>query len=192
MEPALTPGDSIAHYRIVSRLGEGGMGQVYLATDTRLDRSVALKVLPASMAAAPGHMERFMREAKAASALNHSNVAHIYEIGESGALHFIVMEFIEGEPLDRRLGASPLPAGEIAAIGVQIADALDAAHAKGIVHRDIKPANIMITPRGHVTVLDFGLAKFSEPAAPARTSQLETRFISEAGALLGTVQYMSP
>jgi len=192
MEPALTPGDSIAHYRIVSRLGEGGMGQVYLATDTRLDRSVALKVLPAAMAAAPGHMERFMREAKAASALNHSNVAHIYEIGESGALHFIVMEFIEGEPLDRRLGASPLPAGEIAAIGVQIADALDAAHAKGIVHRDIKPANIMITPRGHVTVLDFGLAKFSEPAAPARTSQLETRFISEAGALLGTVQYMSP
>jgi two-component system LytT family response regulator len=191
MEPALSPGDTIAHYRIVSRLGEGGMGEVYLATDTRLDRSVALKVLPLAVAHDPGRMQRFEREAKAASALNHPNVAHIYEIGEAEGIHFLVMEFIEGEPLDQHIGGRPLPVREIAEIGAQIADALDAAHARSIVHRDIKPANIMISARGHAKVLDFGLAKMAE-ARPAPGSRAETRFFSAAGALLGTVEYMSP
>ncbi|PYT20892.1 MAG: hypothetical protein DMG58_33135 [Acidobacteria bacterium] len=191
MKPALAAGDNIAHYRIVSRLGQGGMGEVYLATDTRLDRSVALKVLPVVVAQDPGRMSRFEIEAKAASALNHPSVTQIYEIGEDKGIHFLVMEFIEGEPLDRRIGEQPLLIQEIAGIGSQIADALDAAHAKGIVHRDIKPANIMLTPRGHVKVLDFGLAKMTE-ARPAPGSRAETRFVSEAGALLGTVEYMSP
>ena len=192
MEPALASGQSIAHYRVVSRLGEGGMGEVYLATDTKLDRSVALKVLPAAVVHDPGRMERFEREARAASALNHPNVAHIYEIGEGNGIHFLAMEFIEGQPLDRRIDGRPMPIGEIATIGAQIADALDAAHAKGIVHRDIKPANIMITARGHVKVLDFGLAKVNEPQPSGPQSRLETRFMSTAGALIGTVDYMSP
>ena len=191
MEPVLTAGDNIAHYRIVSRLGEGGMGEVYLATDTRLDRSVALKVLPAAVAHDPIRMERFDREAKAASALNHPNVAHIYEIGEDDGVHFLVMEFIEGEPLDRRIDGRPLPVDDIGQIGAQIADALDAAHAKGIVHRDIKPANLMITPRGIVKVLDFGLAKVMEQQSSLE-SQMATRTLSAAGELIGTVAYMSP
>jgi two-component system, LytTR family, response regulator len=191
MDPALNSGDGLGHYRIVSRLGEGGMGEVYLATDTRLDRSVALKVLPPAMAQDPGRMERFEREAKAASALNHPNVAHIYEIGEAGGIHFLAMEFIEGSPLQSRIDGKPLAVPEISGIGAQIADALDAAHAKGIVHRDIKPANIMITPRGHVKVLDFGLAKLVPASHGLSQTQMETR-VSAAGMLLGTVQYMSP
>jgi two-component system LytT family response regulator len=192
MEPALAPGNGIAHYRIVSRLGEGGMGEVYLAIDTRLDRSVALKVLPPAVAQDRGRMERFDREARAASALNHPNVAHIYEIGEAGGIHFLAMEFIEGEALERRIDGKPLAVRDIAEIGAQIADALDAAHAKGIVHRDIKPANIMITSRGHVKVLDFGLAKVMDTLRSSPASRLETRFSSTAGALIGTVEYMSP
>ena len=192
MEPSLASGDQVAHYRIISRLGEGGMGEVYLATDTRLDRSVALKVLPAAVAHNPMRMERFDREAKAASALNHPNVAHIYEIGEDRGVHFLVMEFIEGQALDRRIDGRALPVPELAEIGAQIADALDAAHAKGIVHRDIKPANIIITPRGSAKVLDFGLAKVAEPRGPALGTQMETRALSAAGALIGTVEYMSP
>jgi len=191
MEPVLASGGNIAHYRIVSRLGEGGMGEVYLATDTRLDRSVALKVLPAAVAHDSVRMERFDREAKAASALNHPNVAHIYEIGEADGIHFLVMEFIEGEALDRRIDGRPLPLNDIGQIGAQIADALDAAHGKGIVHRDIKPANIMITPRGLVKVLDFGLAKVMDRSS-SLDSQMATRTLSAAGELIGTVAYMSP
>ncbi len=192
MEPSLASGDQVAHYRIVSRLGEGGMGEVYLATDTRLDRSVALKVLPTAVAHDPMRMERFDREAKAASALNHPNVAHIYEIGEDRGIHFLVMEFIEGQALDRRIDGRTLAVPELAEIGAQVADALDAAHAKGIVHRDIKPANIIITPRGIAKVLDFGLAKVAEPRGSALETQMETRVLSAAGTLLGTVEYMSP
>jgi two-component system, LytTR family, response regulator len=192
MEPSLASGDQVAHYRIVSRLGEGGMGEVYLATDTRLDRSVALKVLPTAVAHDPMRMERFDREAKAASALNHPNVAHIYEIGEDHGIHFLVMEFIEGQALDRQIDGRTLPVPELAEIGAQVADALDAAHAKGIVHRDIKPANIIITPRGIAKVLDFGLAKVTEPRGSALETQMETRVLSSAGTLLGTVEYMSP
>jgi two-component system, LytTR family, response regulator len=191
MEPSLSSGDQVAHYRIVSRLGEGGMGEVYLATDTRLDRSVALKVLPTAVAHDPTRMERFDREAKAASALNHPNVAHIYEIGEDRGIHFLVMEFIEGEALDRRIDGRPLPVDDIGQIGAQIADALDAAHAKGIVHRDIKPANIIITPRGIAKVLDFGLAKVMDRQSSIE-SQMATRTLSAAGELIGTVAYMSP
>jgi two-component system LytT family response regulator len=168
------------------------MGEVYLATDTRLDRSVALKVLPTAMAHDPMRMERFDREAKAASALNHPNVAHIYEIGEDRGIHFLVMEFIDGPALDRRIDGRALPVPELAEIGAQVADALDAAHAKGIVHRDIKPANIIITPRGIAKVLDFGLAKVAEPRGPALGTQMETRALSAAGSLIGTVEYMSP
>ena len=192
MDPVLQSGDSIGHYRIVSRLGEGGMGEVYLATDTRLDRNVALKVLPPAMAQDRTRMERFEREAKSASALNHPNVAHIYEIGEDRGIHFLAMEFIEGAPLEKRIDGKPLPVREISDIGAQIADALDAAHAKGIVHRDIKPANIMITPRGHVKVLDFGLAKLLTATRTGSQTQMETRAVSVAGMLLGTVSYMSP
>ena len=192
MDPVLQSGDSIGHYRIVSRLGEGGMGEVYLATDTRLDRNVALKVLPPAMAQDRTRMERFEREAKSASALNHPNVAHIYEIGEDRGIHFLAMEFIEGAPLEKRIDGKPLPVREISDIGAQVADALDAAHAKGIVHRDIKPANIMITPRGHVKVLDFGLAKLLTATRPGSQTQMETRAVSVAGMLLGTVSYMSP
>ncbi len=192
MEPSLPSGAQVAHYRIVSRLGEGGMGEVYLATDTRLDRNVALKVLPTAVAHDPMRMERFDREAKAASALNHPNVAHIYEIGEDRGIHFLVMEFIEGQALDRRMDGRALPIPELAEIGAQVADALDAAHAKGIVHRDIKPANIIITPRGIAKVLDFGLAKVTEPRGSAAETQMETRVLSAAGTLLGTVEYMSP
>ncbi len=192
MEPVLAAGDGIGPYRIQSRLGEGGMGEVYLARDTRLDRNVALKILPPALAQDRDRMERFDREAKSASALNHPNVAHIYEIGQARGIHFLAMEFIEGESLETRIDGKPLAVAEISGVGAQIADALDAAHTKGIVHRDIKPANIMITPRGLVKVLDFGLAKVVDGPHAVSRSQIETRYVSTAGALLGTVEYMSP
>jgi two-component system, LytTR family, response regulator len=187
MNDALAPGSNVAHYRVVSRLGEGGMGAVYLADDTRLGRRVALKVLPASLAADPDRMHRFVQEARLASALTHPNVAYIYEIGETPSLRFIAMEYVEGEPLSVRVGRGPLPLSELLSIAAQVADALDDAHSKGIVHRDIKPSNLMITPRGYVKVLDFGLAKLE-----AAGNRDETQLITNAGTVMGTVAYMSP
>ncbi len=188
MADPLAVGSNIAHYRVVSRLGEGGMGAVYLADDTRLGRRVALKVLPANVAADPERMHRFVQEAKLASALTHPNVAYIYELGgEDGGLRFLAMEYVEGEPLSVRLGRGPLAFTDLLSVGVQVADALDDAHSKGIVHRDIKPSNLMLTPRGYVKVLDFGLAKLEAP----RKGE-ETQVMTSTGVVMGTVAYMSP
>ena len=188
MADSFTLGSLIAHYRVISRLGQGGMGAVYLAGDTLLDRRVALKVLPPDLAADPERMHRFVQEAKLASSLTHPNIAYIHEIGQHGDFWFLAMEYVEGAPLSARIREGPLPLPDILHIGVQIADALDAAHAKGIVHRDIKPANLMLTPRGHVKVLDFGLAKLEKTPQTAEDTQL----LTTAGMLLGTVEYMSP
>jgi two-component system, LytTR family, response regulator len=186
--------ETLAHYRILSLLGKGGMGEVFLAEDTRLYRKVALKVLLPEVAEDTEKLARFVQEARAASALNHPNAAHIYEIGEANGRRFLAMEYIEGETLEKRLAGDPLPFAEIISIASQVADALDAAHARGIVHRDIKPANLMIGARNHVKVLDFGLAKILPVAGTEIpwSSQLATQFLTSGGVVLGTVSYMSP
>ena len=188
MADLLAPGTLIGHYRVASPLGQGGMGAVYLADDTLLGRRVALKVLPPQFAADPDRMHRFVQEAKLASALTHPNVATIFEIGQQGELRFLAMEYVEGRPLADRIREGQLKIPELVQIGMQVADALDDAHSKGIVHRDIKPANLMITPRGHVKVLDFGLAKLQTSAQ----SNAETQLLTSAGMVIGTVEYMSP
>ena len=196
MADLLETGSNVAHYRIVSRLGEGGMGAVYLADDTRLGRRVALKVLPVNVAADPERMHRFVQEAKLASALTHPNVAYIYEIGEDDGLRFLAMEYVAGEPLSVRLARGPVALSELVSVGIQVADALDDAHSKGIVHRDIKPSNLMLTPRGYVKVLDFGLAKLETPGVGNKTGNQmppdETQVMTSLGVVMGTVAYMSP
>ena len=181
------PGAEIAHYRIVSQLGHGGMGAVYLADDTRLGRRVALKILPPDVARDPERMQRFQQEARLASVLTHPNVATIYELGHDKDVWFLAMEYVEGRPLSERIREGPMNTAEIVAIGTEIADALDDAHSKGIVHRDIKPANLMLTPRGHAKILDFGLAK---QAAPPNSQ--ETQLMTSMDVVMGTVAYMSP
>jgi serine/threonine protein kinase len=190
-------GRTVSHYRIVRQLGAGGMGVVYEAEDTRLRRSVAVKFLSSLLAQDAPTLERFEREARAASSLNHPGICTVHAIEQHEGQSFIVMELVDGEPLSSRMAGQPLEIGQLLDFGIQIADALESAHGKGIVHRDLKPMNMMVTPRGQVKILDFGLAKFerldsaagatTSPTAPPRGADL-----TAAGTVFGTVHYMSP
>ncbi|HLZ09875.1 MAG TPA: serine/threonine-protein kinase, partial [Chloroflexota bacterium] len=187
------PDSTLGHYRIVRLLGKGGMGEVYLAEDTVLDRKVALKILSAQSTSDPERVMRFIQEAKAASALNHPNIVTIYEIGESGGVRFMATEFIEGRTLRPAIAESPLSLRDVLDYAIQIASALTAAHEAGIVHRDIKPENIMVRPDGYVKVVDFGLAKLTEKAPESEDAATVAMAVNTtAGTVMGTVQYMSP
>ena len=184
----ISPGEKLGPYEILAPIGKGGMGEVYRAHDMRLHRDVAIKVLPQAFATEAAR-ERFQREARAASALNHPNICAIYDVGESAGHPFLVMELLDGKTLRDQIGSKPLDISTALALSIQVADALEAAHAKGIIHRDIKPANIFVTERGHAKVLDFGLAKHNQPAD---TDALTVDMLTEPGTAMGTVAYMSP
>jgi len=198
---ALAPGTRIGSYEITAQIGVGGMGEVYRATDTKLKREVAIKVLPEGLAADGERLARFQREAEVLAALNHPGIAHIYGVEDAGGTKALVLELVEGPTLADRIGEGPLPADEALAIARQIAEALEAAHEQGIIHRDLKPANVKVRPDSTVKVLDFGLAKAMEPAfahgpsagqAQSMSPTITTPAMTQAGMILGTAAYMSP
>jgi serine/threonine-protein kinase len=194
---ALTPGTRLGVYEVTSQIGEGGMGQVYRARDTKLNRDVALKILPDAFASDPERLARFTREAQTLASLNHPNIAHIYGLEESNNVRALVMELVGGEDLSQRIARGAIPLAEALPIAKQIAEALEAAHEQGIIHRDLKPANVKVCEDGTVKVLDFGLAKALEPAGPASPSvsmspTITTPAMTQAGIILGTAAYMSP
>ncbi len=190
-------GQVFSHYRVIDQIGAGGMGVVYRAEDTRLGRTLVLKFLPAALSRDPMALERFEREAKAASSMNHPGICTVYDIGEFDGQRYIAMEYLEGQPLDRFIGGKPLPLPTMLDLSLQIADAIELAHTQGILHRDIKPANIFITKRGHAKVLDFGLAKLAAggsgaSALDATAQTVAAQILTTVGMAVGTVAYMSP
>ena len=189
----LQPGTTLGPYEILSPLGAGGMGEVYKARDTRLDRTVAIKVLPEHVATDPDLKQRFEREAKTISSLNHPHICTLYDIGSQDGIDFLVMEYLEGDTLAQRLEKGALPLEQALKVAIEIADALDKAHRQGITHRDLKPGNIMLTKAG-AKLLDFGLAKLKAPEQAAGLSALPTQAsgLTQEGTILGTLQYMAP